>query len=185
MDPNPQVWTATVVLTEAIKWLVVGLLGFLAKVAYDATKRLYFRPTGWSMTFPVDDKAGGVSYEDKPAASPAARIELTIRFFSRKSHAIGLHNLAIEFGRTTWFTRTVLHRCDELYCGPGEFIAHQMHFGTLGEFVIEPNAWTTVGVHAFIDDATQLRGSTVWLVGETAEGRTQRWKVTRVADNAW
>jgi len=172
------------VLPEVVKVIVVSAITLICVRVYDWWKRIrVFADRVELKWYTISGHYNEEVQTDKPDEAITAQWHFVVRFFSRKSQAIGLHRIAVEFTKgRPWFRRQVLIRDERPV---SRYIPTQSSWNIdyLEEILIKPAEWSTENVRGKVtgEQLAALKDSdSMWLAAETDAGKKKRWLVARL-----
>ncbi|HEX4143766.1 MAG TPA: hypothetical protein VHY91_09555 [Pirellulales bacterium] len=168
-------------IATAAAGLVVALTIFTTRSLVNRAKKLIFVAEDWKLTYFVVGSAGGWAYQDQPNNSDHAKIGGTVKFFTRRQSVVALHKLSIEFRQGKWRHGRLIERLTNLSHGDSFIRGAQECYEKLTELSIPNEQWIVERIHASIKDYDSVKGASVWLSAETAEGKRRMWLLTRLA----
>jgi len=173
---------------KLLEWALFGSLGYGIACLLEWRKRIHFAADDWRLQYLHIDSVGGWSYKETPTVSERTRGSgnqmrylFTVRLFNKKSQAVGLHRISVQFTKGPWHRRRIVVEDKEPRYGEKQVRNGAVHHDDLSEMSLPSHDWAVERVIGYLDGAAQVSDAdTVWFSAYSAEGKHFKWIVARL-----
>lgn len=169
-------------LTGAALLVAGGIAHWLWNVLTERLKPIVFAADDWKLEYiakaPNDN--GQKVCCNEPENAGDSKYRFKVRFFNKKSKAVGIHEISLEFTRGSGWWRKVEYEDRALGHGPFDFAAGMPRHDDLKELTLARHEWTADNVNGHTgEEGTKAiaRSDAVWLTASGTDGKKRRWLV--------
>ncbi|KKK80346.1 hypothetical protein LCGC14_2824420, partial [marine sediment metagenome] len=136
-------------LTSAALLMAGIIVHWIWNVLTEWLKPIVFAADDWKLKYiaKAADSYGGAVYLDEPKNAGASKYTFRVRFFNKKSKAVGIHEISIEFTSGSGWLRKFEHEDVALGHGPFDFAGGACRQDDLKELTLAPHEWTADNVN--------------------------------------
>ncbi len=170
------------ILTGLVLIVAGGFGHWLWTTISEWRKRIICEVDNWHIDYLAEkrDNSGGIVVIDEPREGASADYKFNIRFFNKKSKAIGLHKFSLQFTSELRQRPNFEHEDSALWHGPVSHGSFGYRQDDLRELTLMPHDWTPDNIkgHSEPEETKAIaRSNAVRLAAHTTEGRKRYWHV--------